>query len=189
MVLFVGLENSGNSEVELGSLANAQTWSSGALTPGNYMITELVPLGWDLTNIIILNDSANSAHIDLSAGTVFISLSVGENINIVYQNTQQLSQVASFSVVKVVCSVDSLVRFVFVSSAVGGSFSLAGGEVWSSGFLVPGRYVLTEVLQPGWVVVDVIVAGSSDCFVDVVTGTVVVDLQAGDHVTVVYQNV
>ncbi|MDR0493367.1 MAG: hypothetical protein LBH74_07010 [Nitrososphaerota archaeon] len=66
---------------------------------------------------------------------------------------------------------------------------MGDGEVWSSGELVPGRYFVTEVLQAGWVISDIVVVDPSGTSTfDLSTGTAFINLQAGTHVTILYQN-
>ncbi|MCL2359353.1 MAG: hypothetical protein FWD10_06180, partial [Candidatus Bathyarchaeota archaeon] len=102
------------------SLINGGIWNSGPLAPGNYTVTELAQPGWDLTNIIIVNDSGSGSRVDLASGTVFVDLGLGESVTVLYQNTQQAPDLGSFSVTKVACPVGSSESFRFVTSASGG---------------------------------------------------------------------
>jgi uncharacterized repeat protein (TIGR02543 family) len=177
-----------SAPAETFSLTDGAIWNSGNLPPGNYTVTELVPPGWDLANIII-SDPDGGSRVDLATGTVFIDLDPGETITIFYQNTQQAPLMGSFSVSKVTCPVGSSEVFSFVTSAPGGAFTLTDGAMWSSGLLVPGTYVVTELAQAGWDLTNILVndpTGAS--FVDLATGTITINLQAGNHVSIVYQN-
>ena len=170
------------------SLTNAETWNSGPIAPGNYTLTEITPLGWDLANIIVI-DPTNNSYIDLSAGTAFINLSAGENISIIYQNTQQAPAQGSFSITKVSCPVDSSETFRFVTSAPAGSFNLTDGQSWSSGMLPPGTYTVTELVPPDWEITNIILNDpSGTSTLDLVTGTVTINLQAGTHISIIYQD-
>ncbi|MDR0493109.1 MAG: hypothetical protein LBH74_05680 [Nitrososphaerota archaeon] len=170
------------------SLTDGSSWSSGMIAPGVYTVTELVPPGWGITNIL-LNDPSGTSIVDLSTGTATIHLQAGTHVSIVYQDVQVPSLGGLISVVKVTCPTGASTEFSFVSSVSEGVFSLGDGEVWSSGELVPGRYFVTEVLQAGWVISDIVVvdpSGTSN--VDLSTGTAFINLQAGTHVTILYQN-
>ena len=170
------------------NLSDGGTWSSGDLSPGTYTVTELVPQGWTIANILIDDPSGNSS-VNLSSGTATVVLSAGSHVSIVYQNAEMPPQSGFISVVKAVCPVDADDSFVFVSSASEGSFSLGNGEVWNSGALAPGRYIVTEVMQAGWTISDIIIADpSGTSTADLSTGTATINLQAGSHVTIIYQN-
>jgi len=170
------------------SLTDTNTWNSGPIPPGNYTLTELTPPNWALGNIIII-DPTNNSGIDLQTGTVYINLSPGENISIIYQNTQQAPAQGSFSVIKTTCPVGSSEPFRFVTSAPGGTFNLTDGSLWSSGPIAPGNYVVTEIVSSGWEITNIIVNDPTNMStIDLTTGTVYLNLQAGNHVSIVYQD-
>ena len=170
------------------SLTDGSSWSSGMLPPGTYTVTELVPPGWEIANIL-LNDPSGTSTVDLSTGTAIINLQAETHVSIVYQDAQSPPLGGLISVVKVACPIDTTTQFSFVSSASEGVFSLGNGEVWNSGELSPGRYLVTEILQSGWVLSDIVIADPSGTSTfDLSTGTATINLQAGTHVTVIYQN-
>ena len=170
------------------SLTDGMTWNSGPLAPGIYTITELAPAGWTITNIIV-NDPTGHYSVDLSAGTVTIDLQPGSRVSIVYQDAEAAPQPGYISVVKTTCPTNTAARFTFVSSALEGSFSLTNGEVWTSGPLTPGRYIVTEIMQPCWTITGIIVVDPSGASTaDLATGTATINLQAGSQVTIIYQN-
>jgi hypothetical protein len=170
------------------SLTDGQSWNSGMLPPGTYTVTELVPPGWEIANIL-LDDPSGTSTVDLATGTAIINLQAGTHVSIVYQDAQAPPQGGMISVVKATCPTDTTTAFSFVSSASEGSFSLGNGEVWNSGELAPGRYLVTEIMQPGWVITDIVVVDPSGTSTsDLSTGTAFINLQAGTHVTILYQN-
>jgi len=170
------------------SLTDGQSWSSGMLPPGVYTVTELVPPGWEITNIL-LDDPSENYRVDLSTGTTTINLQAGAHVSILYQDAQTPPQGGFISVVKVTCPTDTGAEFSFVSSASAGAFSLGNGEVWTSSELAPGRYLITEIMQPGWVLSNIVIADpSGTSTADLSTGTATINLQAGTHVTILYQN-
>jgi len=170
------------------NLTDGSSWSSGMLPPGTYTVTELVPSGWELTNIL-LNDPSGISTVDLATGTATINLQSGTHISIVYQDVQTPPTGGLISVVKVACPTDTCAEFTFVSSAADVSFSLSNGEVWTSGELAPGRYLVTEIMQSGWAIADIVIADpSGTSTADLSTGTATINLQAGTHITIIYQN-
>ncbi|MCL2477333.1 hypothetical protein [Candidatus Bathycorpusculum sp.] len=170
------------------TLTDGTSWNSGPIAPGNYTVTEIAQMGWDLTNIIIVDPDGGS-RVDLATGTVFIDLDPGESITIFYQNSQQAPQSGSISVNKVTCPVGSSGVFRFVTSAPPGSFSLTDGMTWNSGPLAPGRYTITELAPAGWTITNILVNDPTGHYmIDLSTGTTTIDLQAGSHVSIVYQN-
>ena len=170
------------------TLTDGNSWNSGPLAPGNYTVTELSQAGWDLSNIIVVDPDGGS-RVDLASGTVFIDLDPGESITIFYQNSQQAPQLGSISVNKVTCPGGSSETFRFIASTPQGSFSLTDGTTWNSGPLAPGRYTITELAPAGWTITNILVNDSTGHYItDLSTGTTTIDLQAGSHVSIVYQN-
>ena len=171
------------------SLTDGTTWNSGPLSPGRYTITELAPAGWTITNILV-NDPAGHYMIDLSTGTTTIDLQADSHISIVYQNAQAAPQPGFISVVKTTCPANTAEPFTFVTSAPAGSFSLTNGEIWNSGPLTPGRYIVTEIMQADWAITDIIIVDRSGgtSTADLSTGTATINLQPGAYVTIIYSN-
>ena len=171
------------------TLIDGNSWNSGDLPPGNYTLTELMPEGWDLTNIIIVDPDGGS-RADLTTGTVYIDLDPGETITIIYQNTQQTPKPGTISVTKTTCPAGSSEVFSFVTSTPVGTFSLTDGTTWNSGPLPPGSYSITEIAHADWTITNILIIdpmGAST--VDLSTGAAFIDLQPGSHVSIVYQNI
>ncbi|MDR0373342.1 MAG: hypothetical protein LBI79_07300, partial [Nitrososphaerota archaeon] len=170
------------------TLTDGQSWNSGNLPPGTYIITELAKAGWNLTNIII-DDPSGKSTIDLSTGTVTINLESGNHVTIIYQNTQLPPQPGTITVTKVTCPTGASTPFSFVTSAPAGTFTLIDGGVWNSGDLSSGKYIVTELNKAGWNLTNIIVVDPNDnSSVDLATGTVTINLEAGNHITIIYQN-
>ncbi|MDR1992084.1 MAG: InlB B-repeat-containing protein, partial [Nitrososphaerota archaeon] len=169
------------------SLKNGETWNSGDLPPGNYTLTESPQSGWTISNIII--DGITNYTMNSTTGTIRFTLEANQHATIIYQNAEQSPLPGSFSVTKVTCPAGSSTPFTFVTSALFGTFNLTDGEVWISGNLSPGIYFVTELAQAGWELSNIIVIDPSGCsMVDLSTGTVILDLQAGSQVNILYQN-
>jgi len=170
------------------NLTDGQVWSSGALPPGNYTLTEIAQAGWDLTNIIIIDPDGGS-HIDLATGTAYIDLDEGETITIIYQNMQQPPQPGTISVVKTTCPTGTNATFDFITSMPPGTFSLANGQVWNSGDLSPGTYFVAELPQANWCLSNIIIDDPTNTSTaNLSAGIASINLEPGTHVTVIYQN-
>lgn len=70
-------------------MTNNQFCLSEGLDAGTYSVEELVPEGWDLTNIEIVDPSSDSTY-DLGTGTANIDLDEGETVIVKFYNTEQL---------------------------------------------------------------------------------------------------
>ena len=68
------------------SLADDGTNDSGGLLPGIYNITELVPDGWTINQIDIVDPSGGSTSVD---NTATIDLAAGEIVRVVFYNELQ----------------------------------------------------------------------------------------------------
>jgi len=170
------------------NLTGGASWNSGNLAPGSYIITEIAQPGWNLNNIIV-NDPTGMSTIDLTTGTVTLTLQPGNHVSIIYQNTQAPPQPGTISVIKSACPTDTSTRFTYITSATNEPFTLANGEIWNSGEIAPGRYTITEIMQPGWTIANIIIIDpNNNSTVNPTTGTATIDLQPGTHVTLIYQN-
>ncbi|MCL1976693.1 MAG: hypothetical protein FWG55_01070, partial [Candidatus Bathyarchaeota archaeon] len=88
-------------------------WNSGNLQPGIYYVTELPTEGWALSNIVVVDPSGGST-IDLETGTAIINLQSGNNVAVVFINTELVGPLpGSISVVKSTCPSGSSAVFDF----------------------------------------------------------------------------
>lgn len=71
------------------SLTDGQQNDSGWLAPGTYSIAEVVPSGWDLTDITCIDPNQNSRAIAGAALMASINLEAGETINCIFTNTRR----------------------------------------------------------------------------------------------------
>ncbi|MDR0373475.1 MAG: hypothetical protein LBI79_07975, partial [Nitrososphaerota archaeon] len=170
------------------TLTSGATWNSGNLAPGTYFITERVPTGWNLTNILITGTTNYTTN--LTTGTLTFTLEANQHISLIYQNEELPPLPGTIAVTKVSCPLGAAADFTFVTSALPGTFTLTDGATWYSGNLAPGTYFVTELAQAGWKLVNILIDDPSGnaTQTDLSTGTVFITLQAGSHVTLIYQN-
>ena len=148
------------------NLMDGQQNNSGLLDPDTYSVVELVPAGWDLSNVSCSDGSLNTV----------INLGPGETVTCTFNNRQD----GRIVVEKQTTPDGSNQTFEFDPSW-GPNFSLTDGQQNNSGFLDPGTYSVAEVNLPaGW---DLTSATCSD-------GSPVnaIDLAPGEVVTCVFNN-
>ncbi|TAK02023.1 MAG: hypothetical protein EPO36_03545 [Chloroflexota bacterium] len=138
---------------------------SGFLTPGQYSVVEILPVGWDLSSVSCSDGSANTA----------IDLDPGETVTCTFNNRED----GKIIVVKQTTPDGSQQSFEFDSS-YGANFFLSDGQQNDSGFLDPGTYSVAEIEPAGW---DLTSATCSD-------GSPIgaIDLDAGEVVTCTFNN-
>ncbi|MFC2063039.1 hypothetical protein ACFLS8_03765 [Chloroflexota bacterium] len=72
------------------SLKDGEGYISDSLTPGPYSITEILPSGWTLTDVTIIEDNTNSS--GWTAGTtVDITLDAEETVYVTFINTEEVT--------------------------------------------------------------------------------------------------
>jgi hypothetical protein len=163
------------------------------LLPGSYAITEIAVAGWDLSSIVIVDPTSNSA-IDLPAGSATLNLAAGENITVTYTNTKR----GSITVVKDAIP-DNGADFGYTSNIPGNlNFSLDddGGtdgtlpnsRTFSS--LVPTTYTITEAALGGWSLTGLVITEDkvANSTVNLGSGVATIMLDPGETVTVAYTN-
>jgi hypothetical protein len=137
------------------TLADGETWSSGSLFSGTYVISELAAAGWDLVDIVV--QGASNYTLDLAVGSLVLYLGVEEDVFVTFINGEQERPLfGSISVIKAAYPSDTQTVFTYVTSAPGGIFTLVDGAVWDSGPLAPGDYVVTELGVAGWDLTNII---------------------------------
>lgn len=152
------------------------------LVPGTYASTEVVPVGWDLTNISC--DDTNSTS-NLSTQTATFNISAGEVVKCTFTNTKR----GHLTVQKTTLPGGELDLFTVLAS---GSGTVTGQ---SSGFIsdaqdsvftmTPGTYSVSETVPTGWSKTDdtcqsVVVAAGQDETCNITNtklGTIIVEKQ------------
>ena len=71
------------------SLKHGQSKDSGALVPGVYSVSEMLPAGWDLSNLACSSDLGTSSIDSSSLPTVAITLVGGDTVTCTFTNTLQ----------------------------------------------------------------------------------------------------
>ncbi|MCL2432166.1 MAG: hypothetical protein FWD10_06355, partial [Candidatus Bathyarchaeota archaeon] len=154
------------------TLADGETWSSGNLSSGTYVISELAVAGWDLVDIVV--QGASNYTVDLAVGSLVLYLGAGESVFVTFINGEQERPLfGSISVIKAAYPSDTQTVFTFVTSVSGGIFTLVDGAVWDSGSLAPGDYVVTELGVAGWDLTNIIVLDpTNNSYVDLASRSV-----------------
>ena len=146
--------------------------------PGTYDVTELVPTGWDLTDITIVDPSTDSSS-DLEAGTASLDLSLNEAITCHFENTKR----------------GNIIVEKHTRGGPDGSFTFTGDVAGSIGDggnleeedLVPGKYTVRERIPTGWELSS-IRCDDDNSSGSTGTGTTTINLEPGETVTCTYTN-
>jgi hypothetical protein len=118
------------------------------LLPGQYLSTETVPEGWDLTSIVC--DDANSTG-NVEMGVATFNLEAGETVKCTFTNTKG----GQIIIDKVTVPAEDPQLFTFTPSW-DAPFQLADLTTpYSSGALEPGSYSVSETVPAGWDLTDV----------------------------------
>jgi len=67
------------------SLRHGETKDSGALEAGTYTVTEILPAGWDLSQIEFVDLDPSTTNV-VSEETAEISLAPGETVRVIFHN-------------------------------------------------------------------------------------------------------
>ena len=118
------------------SLSDGQSNWSGALVPGTYSVSEVVPAGWAL----------ESATCDDGSSVNAIQLAPTEDIVCTFVNTKK----GSIVVEKQTLPNGDPEVFAFSAGYDADGFSLSDGQSNDSGLLAPGTYSVSENVPAGW---------------------------------------
>ncbi|MDX2378533.1 MAG: hypothetical protein QNM02_02090, partial [Acidimicrobiia bacterium] len=155
------------------------------LPPGDYTVTETIPAGWELADLVCV-DPTNNTTVDVAAGLASITLDPGEVVDCVYSNVK----LAAIIIDKVTDPSDSTESFDFTSSvAATPNFSLTNGQQQIIADLPPATYTVTELTESGWDLTDLTcIDPTGGTTTDPDTGIANVVLAAGDVVRCTYTN-
>jgi hypothetical protein len=167
------------------------------LAPGNYAVSETVPQGWELTNVVINDASGGSFS---SGNLATIALAAGETVTIKFTNTPTdfptgTPAVRLGSIVLIVqTSPDGAPASFKFTLSYGAQLGYPNGIQLSSGQLIdsrftlpPGNYVINEEIPTGWQLSDIVIndaSGGSSSSGSMAT----IALAEGETVTVTYTN-
>jgi len=176
-----------------GTLLDRRTFSD--LTPGAYNITEIVPSGWNLTNIIIQEDASSNSLFNLADYNATLVVGPGEWINVTFENTKR----GNITVIKNVIPDDTQTfDFEINSTNPVTSFILDddgdNANTYSNKTTIeidPGIYNVTEILPPSiWRLTNIIIEENSpqnsSFSVNARRALIVVD--PGEWVNVTFEN-
>lgn len=131
-------------------LSDGESATVGQLEPETYSATELVPEGWDLTDISCDDDDSTG---DIGTGTATFNVAAGEDVICTFTNTQR----ASLFVTKYADPESGEFQFDLSTSTqenIIATHIFAPTGEWSVGDLFPGEYyynLLETILAPeGW---------------------------------------
>ena len=147
-------------------------------------MTELAQAGWNLTSLVITGDDGDSTK---SGPTANLVLDPGENITVTYTNTKM----GRIIVEKQTSPDGSSQLFAFDPSWSNQDFQLKDDQKQNSGYLTPGSYSVTELVQDGWRLTNIeIVSGDADrgSRVDVANRKATIDLDPGENIRVRFRN-
>lgn len=127
------------------------------LAAGTYVVTEVVPSGWDLASIGISDPTGDSGS---SGSTATIVLAAGETVIVTFTDTKW----GKIIVDKITVPAADPQSFSFDASgpnSYSASFSLTDAQTpWDSGWLKPGSgYSVIETVPGGWDLTSVTVNG------------------------------
>jgi opacity protein-like surface antigen len=166
------------------------------LSPGNYLVSEIVPAQWQFTSLSCTGDVAGnpSNTTSVSGATATIGLDAGENIVCTYSNESTLPSPlpgkAELTIIKTTSGRDG--AFGFTSTIPGRqSFTLTTIDAFASvsfNNLTTGSYVVSETaLGIGWSLSDLSCQGGS-ASVNIATRSVTIAVVAGSSATCTFRN-
>ncbi len=144
------------------------------LEAGNYSATEVVPEGWELTDITC--DDMDSTG-DIGTASANFVLDEGETVTCVFTNTLLAGEFGTITIIKEADPADSGESFSFSGDL--GNFELMHGDFVTE-TLSPGVYSVTETVPQGWQLDSAICDDGSPADA--------IDLAAGENVICIFNN-
>ena len=151
---------------------------SASMGSKDYTVSELVPDGWDLTDITVAEGTENSPDPDLEAAEATLTLDNDEAIVCTFENTKRGN-----IIVEKKTRGGAKGSFTF-SGDVAGSIG-GGGQLEEE--LVPGKYTVRERIPAGWELSS-IRCDDDNSSGSTATGTTTIRLEPGETVTCTYTN-
>ena len=152
------------------------------LEAGTYNVTEIVPSGWELTDITCVDPSGGTTDSEATA-TASIDLEAGETVTCTFTNTK----LGEIIVAKETLPDGDSQSFDFDGPD---DFDPSLTDGTSDNLLVaPGQYDVTETLPSGWALTDITcVDPTGNSSGNTATGTATFDVAAGETVTCTFTN-
>ena len=160
-------------------LTDADAPNDQELSPGSYSIAELVPAGWDLSNLVVVDPTNDSTS---SGSTATLALAAGETIHVTFTDTKR----GRIIVDKVTNPAGDPTSFTFNTTGTGyAGFDLADADTPNDQELAPGTYSVAELVPAGWNLASLTVVDPSG---DSTTlgSTANLTLAAGETITVTF---
>jgi hypothetical protein len=153
------------------------------LEPGSYGVTERVPDGWQLSEIVCADPDGGTT-IDLAAGTASLDVDPGEQVTCTFLNT---ARGGSVTIVKETAPAGSSREFEFVGDL--GGFTLSGGGSSTMAPLDAGSYAVTEQVPAGWQLSGIVCDDpDGGTIVDLAAGTATIDVDIGEEIVCTFRN-
>ena len=156
------------------SLDDGDSETFDTLLPGDYGVTEAVPVGWDLDSAVCAGGDSTVA-----ADGVTVQLNAGEDVVCTFTNVER----GSITVVKET-NPEAGAEFEFTGDL--GGFFLDDGESEAFGDLPPGAYHVAEQMMGQWTLDAVVCVGGDSTPIG---NGVKVHLGAGESVTCTFTNI
>ncbi|ULG68419.1 prealbumin-like fold domain-containing protein [Marinobacterium sediminicola] len=149
-----------------------------SLEPGVYSLNEMVPAGWDLTDLYCVDDREIFAPTTWDQGTASVSVSIddAETVECYFENTKR----GYIIVDKVTDPAGDLQEFGFNPDYADPFFLADASTPHMSDALVYGIYSVSETVPDGWDLTDSYCSDGSD--------PSAIDLQPGETVTCTFEN-
>ncbi len=164
---------------------------SGTLAPGQHTVSETVPVGWDLTDILCDDEDVTTDLDTASIGLTVDSADEFVTVTCTFTNTER----GTIIIDKVTLPSGSEESFTFTPSYNNGTpFDLTDAATPNdSGFLLPGSYTVSELVPAGWDLTEISCDDddSTDSTTPVAAGgtaEATVNLAAGETVTCTFTN-
>lgn len=183
-------------------LLGGESETSGAvLTAGQYTIAELVPAGWDLTDLscsttsLVQQPTSSQSTPDLANERVLVDLGAGDRVTCTFTNTQRGEIIVTKAVPADVAildarnqafdfSIDTLVPVNVASFSLDDDATTATLDSETTE-VVPGTYTVTEAPATGWTLQGVVCDSVSVTPID---GAVPAVVEPGETVECIFTN-
>lgn len=172
-----------------GAIGNGQSLS-GSFAAGTYSVTEQVPAGWDLTNIVCSGGSVTitgatsnpSSGFEPGDSVVNITVVPGDVVNCTYTDTRR----GAITIVKNSIGADGSFNFTGSQTFAIATSAGTGQNTSAYASAVPGTYTITEPVPAGWTLTALSCSAGGSA--NLANATATVTLAAGQQVTCTFTN-
>ena len=166
-------------------LDDGQSHTFEDLAPGTYLVSELVPENWALSNI-----DCGNVNVFANGNAVSVPLAAGDNVTCTFSNTGSTPPTTGrIDIVKEATPADDT-PFDFTENIMNFGFTLTDPDSNTISFegVTPGTYTVTEGDTAGWTLDD-INCDDANSTESVATRTATINLAAGETVTCTFTNI